>query len=917
MSASTKKNSNSKGKNTNTKSSANQKQVKKEGQQDPPHVKVSSRSANYKEISAIILLAICVFIAVCTLGKAPPLGDFVSMVLFGLFGKFGTYMMLITLVVFAITILRGTRASVFTPRTTVIIVFFILSVTALLHTLSGVYEAYISNRTSTNFDFISMFLSLWSSHTVSDFGGGVFAGALSTLALAFVSKIGALVIFIPMTLIFTLLLFRFSLLPFFAFVGRVFGKIGRGIASLFSRLFSRKKNDSHKPIKVVNRTPELDEDEDDEPEAPANDRQNRDNGEKTGKNDNSSYGRDESDSGFTPTNTVPTTSYYSSTEPVKKVVFEDGEGENGTKLEVDVSDGGISGKKEPEIFVDFGGIDDDETALSGEVSAKPVKSAETSDKTGGERASKKPAAPAKADPKDYIDAESFSDDPVAIFNSIEPGNLPVLSKGEYKNYKAPPVDLLSYDEEKKLKAVSKIRLQNEAMLDSLRGLFESRGIAVTCDKYYIGPSFSQFIVVPRADQAVKGIKSLGEDISVIVSGEDVRIEAPIPGENAIGIEMVNKSTFPVYQKDIISSKQFMDLDAEDLPVALGLDIRGNTVVSTMKEMIHIMIGGTTGSGKSVFTRGLILSLVFRASPDQVRLILVDPKKIEFPVYKNLPHLMTPIIYQKEKATNALAWVCYEMDKRYDFMQRFELNTINDYNSMARKNGIPTLPRIVVVIDEFADLVNGNKDNKALFYVSRIASLARACGIHLVLATQRPSAEIFTGILKANMPTKVCLLVQGNINSRIVLGTGGGEKLNGQGDMLCLINGHKSLRRLQNGFCSSESIKDIVGYIKVKNNVKPKTEAEQDMLSDPSSASSENEQLFFEGMEGGGDNPNEDKYARILEYVKTRDEISISELQRRFEIGYNAAAKQFDRLVDEGWVENSGPVGAKKRKVIKR
>ncbi|MBO4261371.1 MAG: DNA translocase FtsK [Clostridia bacterium] len=880
---------------------AGQKNVKKEGgsASGSPQVRVSTRSANYKEISAIILLTICAFIFICLIDKAGFVGhNLIRPVLFGLFGVFGSALILVTIIVFSITILRGTRAAVFNWKTVLIVSFFILFVATLLHTLSPVYETYLAGHSRITVE------ALWTSCDISVFGGGLVAGAISTLLRVAVGKAGALVLLIPITLIFTLLLFRFSLLPFFTALGKILVKIGKGIGDIFSRLFGKKDNgQSHKPIRVV-KTPEI----------------NTPRSEPKAYNNEFSVSESEADGSF---KIYAPDGSDGSKPPVKRVIFDE------ANLAVDVDEKNRQRKTISAASVVFDDVDDvsspDTEAAPApakkepEEASKPAAAEMISEPAKTEvpkaKPAKKPAKASSDEDDDFsFDEESFLEDPVNIYNSIEPGNLPVMSTGEYDNYKSPPLDLLTYDEEKKHAAIQLIKNQNEARLERLRGLFESRNIAVNCEKCYIGPSFSQFIVVPKAEQEVKGIKRLAEDISVIVSGEDVRIEAPIPGENAIGVEMVNKSTFNVYEREIFASKEFKNLDTEDLPVGIGLDIRGNTLCSTMKDMIHIMIGGTTGSGKSVFTRGLILSLVYRASPDQVRLILVDPKKIEFPVYKNLPHLLTPVIYDCEKATSALGWVAYEMDKRYNFLQRFELNGISEYNSMARKNGLPTMPRIVVVIDEFADLVSKTKESKALFYATRIASLARACGIHLVLATQRPSAEIFTGILKANMPSKVCLLVHDNINSRIILGSGGGEKLNGHGDMLCLLNGDKRISRLQNGFCDGEAIKEIVAYIKAKNKQPEKASTENELSDKALSGVPDGaEQLTFDGME----KPEDEKYMQILEYVIAHDEISVSEIQRVFRIGYNNAANYFDRLMEDGYVENSKAVGSKKRRVLKR
>lgn len=886
-------------KKTDSAKQSDRKNNRKDAQPEQPHVKVASRSANYKEISAIILIAVCVFLVVCIIGKAGIVGDLVNTVLRGLFGLFGSIMIIITLVVFAITILRGTRASVFTGKTTVIIVFFILSVSSLFHTLSGLNSNYTTPFFESSESFFKLFGNLWSSSGQNSFGGGVIAGGFSTLLQALVTHVGALVIQIPLTLILTLLLFRFSLLPFFTGVGRILKKIGKGIVALFKRIFGRKNTNDHAPIRVIHTNAGRQQDDDEE----------------------------ETD---TPAERDAHESFNEKTEPVRinKVIFEDPDDENAEAFAVDV-DGKIpKSKRITDFNVKFDDIDEDGSiaAKKTEADNKPAPEKTVPERTASDSAVRtrfttddgkirfsadENNVVHSEDEKDSY-AQTYADDPVEVYKHIEPGKLPLLATGEYANYKAPPLELLSYDENKKSEALAKMIKENETMMHNLQNLFDSRGIDVTCESYNMGPSFTQFVVVPKTTQEVKGIKGLADDISVHVSGDDVRIEAPIPGENAIGIEMANKSTFPVYQRDLIGSREFKNLPAEDLPVALGMDIRGNNWISTMKDMIHIMIGGTTGSGKSVFTQGLILSLIYKASPEQVRLILVDPKKTEFMVFKSLPHLITPVIVEPDKAVAALGWVTYEMRKRYDFFERFELNNIEAYNKVAEKKGLPKLPRIVVVIDEFMDLMQRQKE-KTNEYCRQLSSLARACGIHLVLATQRPSADVFPGQIKANMPSKVCLLVRDNLNSRIIIDRVGGEKLNGKGDMLCLLNGEKREKRLQNGYCDPPDIKEIVGYIKVKNHVNEKPAAQQELEDSMAAGPSGAEQLYFDGMSSAKD----DDYTKVLKYVITRDDISISEIQRKCAIGYNHAATILDRLIEEGYVEDVEQKGSKKRQVLKK
>ncbi|MCR5694301.1 MAG: hypothetical protein K6G89_04945 [Clostridia bacterium] len=889
------KNSNgTKAKNDNSKNSA-QKTAKKNAQQESPRVKVSTRSANYKEISAIILLMICAFLVVCITGHAGIVGSGVQSVLFGFFGLFGTIMILITMVVLAITVLRGTRSTVFTPKTTVVIIFFILFVTTLLHTLSKVYEVYKSENIT--YSFFTLWGSLWDSWHTDLFGGGIFAGALSTLLQELVTKVGALVVLAPVTLIFTLLLFRFSLLPFFTVVGKILAKIGKGIASLFKRLFSRQKTgQDHKPIKVV-KSP-----------APTNGNDTEDDGDGTGD------GKGAADYSF------------DAKEPVeiKKVIYDDLDSmPDGSRLVVDVDSTGVA-RPRRSFKVEFDGIEDvgeadpgpavtSETAEAPELTV-PVKRTRPRNTETGKDAWLQDKKPEKAaEPaEEELPQPGNSDDPIAIFRSIPEGKLPVLSTGEYAKYKAPPTSLLAYDIEERANAINMTNAENRDKVEKINALFQSHGVLFECEEFYSGPSFSQFVILPETGQKISSITSLSQEINVKFATKKTRLVIPLENhENAIGLELPNAHSFTVFFKEIVDSPEFKAIDVDDLPVVIGKNVRGDTIVSSMKKLLHVIVGGTTGSGKSVFTSGLVLSMVFKASPDQVRMILVDPKKLDFANFRNLPHLLKQPITEPKDATAALGWTAYEMDKRYEFLMKYDVTGIEAYNEVAKKNKLPTMPRIVVVIDEFADLLE-KSDKKAEEYAVRIARLGRACGIHLVLATQRPSADVFTGNLKANIPSKCCLRVGDGVNSRIILDHLGGEALNGNGDMLFLPNKATEIKRLQNAYVAPEDIRKAVRYINENN--KPSTKHIDDFsVAASRDISSEMEQMTFEGME----NPEDEKYNEILRYVVSLDEVSTSELQREFNIGYNNAAGMINRLIKDGYVESAKPAGSKKRKVLRK
>ncbi|WP_234998314.1 DNA translocase FtsK [Salirhabdus sp. Marseille-P4669] len=410
-----------------------------------------------------------------------------------------------------------------------------------------------------------------------------------------------------------------------------------------------------------------------------------------------------------------------------------------------------------------------------------------------------------------------------------------------------------------------------------------------------GPAVTRFEVQPDVGVKVSKIVNLADDIKLNLAAKDIRIEAPIPGKNAIGIEVPNQSRQTVSMLELLKSQAFKE-HRSNLSVALGLDIEGTPIVVDLKKMPHGLIAGATGSGKSVSINTILVSLLYKASPDDVKFLLIDPKMVELTPYNHLPHLVAPVITDVKAATNALKWAVEEMEHRYEAFAREGVRDIDRYNEKVKANVIngEKMPYIVIIIDELADLmmVSPHDVEDA---ICRIAQKARACGIHLLLATQRPSVDVITGLIKANIPTRMAFSVSSQVDSRTIIDTNGADKLLGQGDMLLLENGVRKVKRIQGAYVSDQEIERITGY--VKKQAEPNYLFEQEDLIQNVSFDEEEDDLLQEAVH------------LIIEEKKA----STSLLQRRFSIGYNRAARLIDRMEAKGFISEQN--GSKPREVL--
>ncbi|WP_033760559.1 DNA translocase FtsK [Helicobacter pylori] len=401
---------------------------------------------------------------------------------------------------------------------------------------------------------------------------------------------------------------------------------------------------------------------------------------------------------------------------------------------------------------------------------------------------------------------------------------------------------------------------------------------------YSGPIVTTFEFRPAPNVKVSRILGLSDDLAMTLCAESIRIQAPIKGKDVVGIEIPNSQSQIIYLREILESELFQK-SSSPLTLALGKDIVGNPFITDLKKLPHLLIAGTTGSGKSVGVNAMILSLLYKNPPEQLKLVMIDPKMVEFSIYADIPHLLTPIITDPKKAIGALQSVAKEMERRYSLMSEYKVKTIDSYNEQAKNNGVEAFPYLIVVIDELADLMmTGGKE--AEFPIARIAQMGRASGLHLIVATQRPSVDVVTGLIKTNLPSRVSFRVGTKIDSKVILDTDGAQSLLGRGDMLFTLPGANGLVRLHAPFATEDEIKKIVDFIKAQKEV----EYDKDFLLEES-------RMPLDTPSYQGDDMLERAKAVILEKKIT----STSFLQRQLKIGYNQAATITDELEAQGFL----------------
>jgi len=489
---------------------------------------------------------------------------------------------------------------------------------------------------------------------------------------------------------------------------------------------------------------------------------------------------------------------------------------------------------------------------------------------------------------------------------------------EDENYEFPPIELMKAGENKVSKGGKKILADTATRLQKTLYSF---GVSAKVENVSVGPAITRYELKPAEGVRVSKIAKLSDDIALNLAAESIRIEAPIPGKQAVGIEIPNKEKEVVHLREIIESVKFQDAES-NLSMALGKDIAGEPVIADIAKMPHVLIAGSTGSGKSVCINTLIASILYKAKPSDVKLLMVDPKVVELSVYNGIPHLLIPVVTDSKKAAGALAWAVQEMENRYQLFAQKNVRDLKGYNAVIEREKATMsdeqaeleekydqgkLPQIVIIIDELADLMMvAAKDVEDA--ICRLAQKARAAGMHLVIATQRPSVDVITGIIKANVPSRIAFAVSSQIDSRTILDMAGAEKLLGKGDMLFYPIGANKPVRVQGSFVDDKEVEKIVSFIKkdgeqseyskkileqIENSTKSDKERDEDMADDDD----ETDALFNEAVE----------------YALEVGQASVSMFQRKFKIGYSRAGRLIDSMHERGII--SGFEGSKPRRLL--
>ena len=473
---------------------------------------------------------------------------------------------------------------------------------------------------------------------------------------------------------------------------------------------------------------------------------------------------------------------------------------------------------------------------------------------------------------------------------------------EDEHYEYPPVELLSKTSKKPLKGGAKALTDTATKLQKTLYSF---GVSAKVENVSVGPAITRYELKPAEGVRVSKIANLADDIALNLAAETIRIEAPIPGKQAVGIEVPNKEKEAVHLREVLDGNEFKESESK-LTVALGKDVAGNIQLADVAKMPHVLIAGSTGSGKSVCINTIITSIIYKAKPSEVKFVMVDPKVVELSVYNGIPHLLIPVVTDPRKAAGALAWAVQEMENRYNLFAKQGVRDLKGYNkSIENEEGMGKLPQIVIIIDELADLMMVAK-NDVEDAICRLAQKARAAGMHLVIATQRPSVDVITGLIKANVPSRIAFAVSSQVDSRTILDSVGAEKLLGKGDMLFFPSGASKPSRVQGAFVSDDEVEKIVDFVKSNGTAN----YSEDILESIEKSNKTDKEL---AQEQADDDETDPFLMDAIQTVVETGQASTSFIQRRFKVGYARAGRIIDQMEERGII--SGYQGSKPREVL--
>lgn len=521
---------------------------------------------------------------------------------------------------------------------------------------------------------------------------------------------------------------------------------------------------------------------------------------------------------------------------------------------------------------------------------------------------------------DSREEKKSKDEPVKppVVNVDKNGQTTFFEKdNKISAYVYPPVDILKYAKNHVASEIVQQEIQEKSA--KLVETLETYGAKTRIVGIHRGPSVTRYELQPAAGVRVSKITGLADDIALNLAAMSVRIEAPVPGKACIGIEVPNDHRDTVSLRELIDSEEYRKAKGK-LTFAVGKDIEGNIIIGDIAKMPHMLVAGTTGSGKSVFTNSIILSILYHASPDEVKLILIDPKKVEFPIYNKIPHLLIPVVTEPLKAAGALGWAVNEMNKRYLMFEANNVKNLQEFNDMVLEERskpveeqdevrakIDLLPQIVIVVDEFADLMMAAR-SEVEDSVLRLAQLARAAGIHMIIATQSPRADVLTGLIKSNIPSRVSLSVSSNVDSRVILDESGAEKLLGNGDLLYKPVGVKKPIRMQSGYAATSEIREVVNFLKNEHTA----EYSDEVIAEVEENTPQPKDSGSAGSDNVSVNPDDDLVNQAISIIVQTNNASTAFLQRKLKLGFPRAARIMDEIEEMGII---GPQeGSKARKI---
>lgn len=521
---------------------------------------------------------------------------------------------------------------------------------------------------------------------------------------------------------------------------------------------------------------------------------------------------------------------------------------------------------------------------------------------------------------DNREEKKSKDEPVKppVVNVDKNGQTTFFEKdNKISAYVYPPVDILKYAKNPVASEIVQQEIQEKSA--KLVETLETYGAKTRIVGIHRGPSVTRYELQPAAGVRVSKITGLADDIALNLAAMSVRIEAPVPGKACIGIEVPNDHRDTVSLRELIDSEEYRKAKGK-LTFAVGKDIEGNIIIGDISKMPHMLVAGTTGSGKSVFTNSIILSILYHASPDEVKLILIDPKKVEFPIYNKIPHLLIPVVTEPLKAAGALGWAVNEMNKRYLMFEANNVKNLQEFNDMVLEERnkpaeeqdevrakIDLLPQIVIVVDEFADLMMAAR-SEVEDSVLRLAQLARAAGIHMIIATQSPRADVLTGLIKSNIPSRVSLSVSSNVDSRVILDESGAEKLLGNGDLLYKPVGVKKPIRMQSGYAATSEIREVVNFLKNEHTA----EYSDEVIAEVEENTPQPKDSGSAGSDNVSVNPDDDLVNQAISIIVQTNNASTAFLQRKLKLGFPRAARIMDEIEEMGII---GPQeGSKARKI---